>query len=72
MRPTATVRFALTSIYTSYLRNIAAAFVELRGEERIREAVLHLTAHHQGGLKHLFETAANAHAASTRGGIADA
>ena len=58
VRPSRGMRFALRRIYLSYLAAIAEAFATFRVEEQIREAVSHLTAHHQGGLKNLFETAA--------------
>lgn len=54
----APLRYALARIYDGFLRSIADAFVRFRDEAAIREAVRHLTAHHQGGLKHLFLTAA--------------
>jgi len=57
---TKAMRFALTQIYTRYLTSLAETFATFRDEEAIRDAVAHLTAHHQGGLKHLFETAASA------------
>jgi AcrR family transcriptional regulator len=60
IRPTPEMRFVLRRIYRNYLAAIADAFVTFRDVPRIREAVEHLTAHHQGGLKHLFETAARA------------
>ena len=56
--PSPALRFALRRVYEGYLASIAEAFVTFRGDEQIREAVSHLTAHHQGGLKRLFETAA--------------
>lgn len=51
------MRFALRRIYLGYLAAVAEAFAAFRDEERIRDAVSHLTAHHQGGLKNLFEVA---------------
>jgi AcrR family transcriptional regulator len=60
VRPTPEMRFALRRIYRNYLAGVAEAFMTFREEKPIREAIAHLTAHHQGGLKHLFETAANA------------
>ena len=59
-RPSAGMRFALAEVYANYLRALAHAFEAFTDEARIREVVAHLTAHHQGGLKHLFETAARA------------
>lgn len=59
LRPSISVRFALRQIYDNYLRSIAAAFATFEGPKAIREAVAHLTDHHQGGLKHLFESAAS-------------
>ena len=58
--PTPEMRFALSCVYANYLASLAQALATFADEERIREAVAHLTAHHQGGLKHLFETAADA------------
>lgn len=58
VRPSRGMRFALRRIYLNYLGALAEAFATFRTEEQIRDAVSHLTAHHQGGLKHLFETAA--------------
>lgn len=58
VRATPAVRFTLTRIYMNYLHAVADAFATFRDESEIREAVEHLTAHHQGGLKHLFQTAA--------------
>lgn len=52
------LRFSLRRVYDGYIASIAEAFATFRGDEPIREAVSHLTAHHQGGLKRLFETAA--------------
>lgn len=56
---TPALRFALGQIYSGFLASLAQAFSTFREPERIREAVEHLTAHHQGGLKHLFENAAS-------------
>lgn len=53
------MRFALRRIYRNYLAGLADAFITFRDEAQTREAVAHLTAHHQGGLKNLFESAAN-------------
>jgi AcrR family transcriptional regulator len=58
VRPGPGMRFALSRIYASYLQQVADALVVFRDPEAIRDAVAHLTAHHQGGLKNLFETAA--------------
>ncbi len=58
VRPTDELRFALQRIYRNFLAGIADAFMTFRDHERIREAVAHLTAYHQGGLKDMFETAA--------------
>lgn len=58
IRPTVEIRFALKTIYRNYLAALADAFVTFSEVDRIREAASHLTAHHQGGLKRLFETAA--------------
>ena len=60
VRPSAGMRFALRQIYATFLRSLAQTFQTFRAPEAIREGVAHLTAHHQGGLKHLFETAAAA------------
>jgi AcrR family transcriptional regulator len=57
LRPTASLRFALETIYEHFLRGLARAFAAFRDERSIRAAVAHLTTHHQGGLKHLFEIA---------------
>jgi AcrR family transcriptional regulator len=58
VRPTPALRFALGRIYEGYLASVAEAFALFQTEAQIREAVSHLTAHHQGGLRRLFETAA--------------
>jgi AcrR family transcriptional regulator len=58
VHPSPALRFSLRRIYEGYLASIAEAFAMFRAEGPIREAVSHLTAHHQGGLRRLFETAA--------------
>ena len=60
VRPSSAMRFALRQIYANFLRSLAQTFATFRDPDTIREGVSHLTAHHQGGLKHLFETAAGA------------
>lgn len=57
IRLSAGLRFALEQIYANHFAALAQAFSTFRNPEQIRDAVSHLTAHHQGGLKHLFETA---------------
>ncbi|MBS2020217.1 MAG: TetR/AcrR family transcriptional regulator [Deltaproteobacteria bacterium] len=57
-RPTSALRFTLTRVYLSFLASIGAAFTTFSKERDVREAVLHLTSHHQGGLNRLFEAAA--------------
>ncbi len=57
LRPSPAMRFAIRRIYSGFLRSLAEAFATCRGEAQIREAVHHLTTHHQGGLLHLFESA---------------
>jgi AcrR family transcriptional regulator len=59
VRPSRGMRFALRRIYLGYFAAIADAFTVFHTEEAIRDAVSHLTAHHQGGLKNLFEVAAS-------------
>ncbi|HKQ70164.1 MAG TPA: helix-turn-helix domain-containing protein [Polyangiaceae bacterium] len=68
VRPRASMRFALDRIYDSYLAAIATTFAALRKPRAIRDAVAHLTAHHQGGLKALFEAGAGAARADQEGG----
>jgi AcrR family transcriptional regulator len=58
LRASPAFRFALQEIYRCFLASLAQAFATFRTEKTMREAVAHLTAHHQGGLKHLFETQA--------------
>ncbi len=65
-RPSAAMRFALGQIYASFLGSLAQTFATFRAPEAIRAGVSHLTAHHQGGLKHLFETAARDRDAAPR------
>jgi len=55
---TPALRFALDEIYARFLGAMATALTELADDGAVREAVFHLTSHHQGGLKHLFELAA--------------
>ncbi len=57
VQPSQGMRFALARIYRGYLASLAEALQTFPTDERRREAIAHLTAHHQGGLKHLFETA---------------
>lgn len=59
LRATAEMTFALRRIYRNYLAGLAEALMTFREDSSIRAAIAHLTAHHQGGLKHLFETAAS-------------
>ncbi len=50
------IRFALDRIYAGFLASIGHALVTFRSPDSTRAAVLHLTAHHLGGLARLFET----------------
>jgi AcrR family transcriptional regulator len=65
VEPSPGMRFALARIYRGYLASLAQALQTFRTDERRREAIAHLTAHHQGGLKHLFETANKAQGEAT-------
>lgn len=58
VRHTGELRFALRRIYRNYLAGIAEAFATFPEPARLRVAVDHLTAHHQGGLARLFQIAA--------------
>jgi AcrR family transcriptional regulator len=57
VRHTPALRFAIRRIYRGFVRSMADTLASVRGEAQIREAVFYLTAHHQGGLLHLFESA---------------
>ncbi len=50
-------RFALRRIYDAFLESLARIFSAWSDAKRIRAAVTHITAHHLGGLKRLFEVA---------------
>jgi AcrR family transcriptional regulator len=65
VEPSAGMRFALGRIYRSYLASLAQALQTFRSDDRAREAVGHLTAHHLGGLKHLFEMSDTVRAGAT-------
>lgn len=54
-RATGPLRFTLERVYASFLASLGAAFTTFERDADIREAVFDLTAHHQGGLKRLFE-----------------
>lgn len=54
------LRFALERIYAGFLASIADALREYRDPAAVREVVDHLSAHHQGGLRRLFEESARA------------
>lgn len=54
---TPALRFALDRIYAAYVASLTAALAELDRPERIRAVVAHLSAHHLGGMKFLFENA---------------
>lgn len=58
LKPSPVMRFAIRRIYFGFLESLSDALVSFRGEAQVREAIAHLTAHHQGGLLHFFETAA--------------
>jgi AcrR family transcriptional regulator len=63
--PSPGMRFALGRIYRSYLASLAQALQTFGSDARTREAIAHLTAHHQGGLKHLFESSDKAQGDAT-------
>jgi hypothetical protein len=54
---TSILRHVLRTIYANYLTAVADVLATVTGDDRAREAIDHLTAHHQGGLKRLFERA---------------
>ena len=54
-RASGPLRFTLDRVYASFLASLGAAFTTFEKDADIREAVFDLTAHHQGGLKRLFE-----------------
>jgi AcrR family transcriptional regulator len=60
IRPSPSLRFALSQIYANFIAAVTAALATSADTERVREMVFHLTAHHQGGLLRLFETAMQA------------
>jgi AcrR family transcriptional regulator len=68
LSPSAAMRFSLRRIYQSYLTSIATAFSTFEKQDVLRETVSHLTAHHQGGLKNLFEIAAGTASSPKREG----
>lgn len=59
IKPSRTLRFTVRRVYADFIAEIAEAFMTFREEAEIREAVFFLTAHHQGGLLGLFESAAH-------------
>lgn len=56
--PSPALRFAVRRIYRSFVASMADTLANVRGETHVREAIFYLTAHHQGGLLHLLESAA--------------
>lgn len=58
LRPSEELRFALSRIYAAYVASLADALATFAEPARIRAAVHHLSTHHLGGLRHLFEEGA--------------
>jgi AcrR family transcriptional regulator len=56
LAPSPELRFVLRHAYASYLRAVAEALRVYPDDEKARAVIGLLTAQHQGGLKHLFET----------------
>lgn len=56
LRPTPAFLFVLNRAYRSFIAAVAEALQTFPDDAEARAVIALLTAHHQGGLKHLFET----------------
>jgi AcrR family transcriptional regulator len=68
LQPSPRLLFVLRRAYRSFLAAIAEALQAFPDEAEARAVIALLTAHHQGGLKHLFETQGGPDAPSHRSG----
>src|SRR5690606_34740539 len=65
------VRATLQRVYAAFLESMATCLATYREEAVLREAVALFTAHHQGGLDHLFRTLALARSEGHEGDLHD-